>query len=181
MKRLFIAVNIPAQLRKEIFNLFSSKIPKNKGFKIVEESNLHFTLKFLGNFPEQKIPELIEKLKALQDEKPFSIAIQGIGCFKNRVLWLGVSKGIVELQKLNFKINSLLELQPETFQTHLTIARSKNASRVELKKVLEELNKEKQVFSFNAESIDLMHSELSPKGSSYSLVSSFQFSTLIQA
>ena len=63
-KRVFVAVNIPQEIRKEIVGIFSSKLPKDK-MKVVEEENLHITLKFLGYFS----PEAIEKLKDITKTK----------------------------------------------------------------------------------------------------------------
>ena len=56
-KRIFIAVNFPDELKKEIFESISSELPKDE-CKIVAEANLHITLKFLGYLNEEKIAEI---------------------------------------------------------------------------------------------------------------------------
>lgn len=90
-KRLFIAVNLPASVKEKIFTTYS-QILNPKLFKPVEKENLHFTLKFLGNFPSEKIPELCKSLKLVSREKFFEVSMQGFGSFGKNILWIGVSK-----------------------------------------------------------------------------------------
>ncbi|AJF60672.1 MAG: 2'-5' RNA ligase [archaeon GW2011_AR10] len=164
-KRVFVAVNIPQEIRKEIVGIFSSKLPKDK-MKVVEEENLHITLKFLGYFS----PEAIEKLKEnllKTTQKKFSVELKGIGHFNGRVLWVGVGKGSSELEKLSRELDELLELKNDSFHSHVTLARNKSLGRKQVSELAEELNRASFIKEFKVKSIDLMESKLTPKGPVY--------------
>ncbi|MBU1930371.1 RNA 2',3'-cyclic phosphodiesterase [Candidatus Micrarchaeota archaeon] len=113
-KRLFIAVLIPAVIQKKIQEtIFPIVVPFKEELKIVARENLHFTVRFLGGWPEEKIPELVETLKPLSREKVFEIQLEKAGFFKNRVLWLGIQQGKIELQEKNQMIIQCLHVKPE--------------------------------------------------------------------
>src|SRR5690606_38124166 len=58
--------------------------------KVVNESTLHVTLKFLGSTPDAKRAALYRTLDALaRTSDRFAIELAGTGCFPG-VLWLGV-------------------------------------------------------------------------------------------
>ena len=165
-KRVFIAVNLPAQVRADIYELLSKNIPKGK-CKIVEKENLHITMKFLGYLNDEKIEEVknaIDKLKA----KPFEAIIEGLGHFNGRVIWLGVEQGGNELIEISNQLNNLLEIQDERFHPHITVARNKEMRRKEIDELIHSLNEKKYSAKIFVDRIDLMLSNLTPKGSIYS-------------
>src|SRR4051812_25525885 len=59
--------------------------------------NLHLTTKFIGEWPEERLTELIEHLRPVGHRAPIAIEIEGIGWFPNphnpRILWTGVKGG----------------------------------------------------------------------------------------
>lgn len=175
VKRLFVAVNLPQELKEVLFKKYC-KILDSESFKLVEKENLHLTLKFLGNLPSEKIPELCKALEKVCSEKKFSAGLDGFGSFGKNILWIRVSKGSKELQALSNKVNNCFGTELEEFSPHLTIARNKQASSAEFRKALEAL---KQIIiseSFEVKSIDLMESVLEQKGPKYSVIRSFRLS-----
>ena len=178
-KRVFIAVNLPNEIKKTIFENFSLKIPKNE-CKIVKEENLHITLKFLGYLSEEKIGEIKEKMKELKNFEAFKIKLNKIGSFGNRVIWIGIKEGSKELKELSEKLNALLELSDEKFHAHITIARNKKLNAKQVKELIEKLNKEKSHYQRCAsvstvETVDLMESKLSSAGPNYSTIFKVKF------
>ncbi len=171
-KRLFFAVNIPERIRREIFSRLSSKLPK-EGLKIVPEQNIHFTLLFLGDFPEEALQELKEKAETAQLQK-FELEVEEIGFFGTRVLWLGAGKGAEELTSLNNQLAQAFEIKDSGFQAHATIARNKKLHSEDFTKIAQELGKEKFFAEFAVDSFELMESILSPTGAEYSTVFSFK-------
>lgn len=168
-KRIFIAINIPEKIKQELFERYSKKLPKNR-LKIVEETNLHITILFLGYLTEQAISELEKKLLELKKEKSFNAIVSGIGEFNSRVIWIGTTKGSEEITSIHDKIIKLLEIQDEKFHPHITIARNKELKSVEIKNIIETLGKEKIEFEFKAQSIDIMESKLKPGGAEYLII-----------
>ena len=66
-KRLFVAVELPEELRKNIHE-FAKQIEQD-GIKLVEEHNLHVTMKFIGDVPEDKVEEKVdEKVDEVKDK-----------------------------------------------------------------------------------------------------------------
>ncbi len=170
-KRLFFAITVPERISAEIFSKISSKLPAGE-LKVVSEKNLHFTLLFIGNWPAEKINEIIEMGKMVEG-KEFEIELNGIGWFHDRILWIGVKAGEIELKEIARQLEKAVGLQEQKFSAHLTIARNKKMKKEEFIKTAEEIAKIPFSEKFNVESFELMESELSEKGAEYKKVFSF--------
>lgn len=172
LARLFLAVNIPVPVQKKIEETFYPKLPRS-GLKLVKPENLHITLRFLGWMPKNSIPELIEKLQSLTQLAGFDLALNGLGSFKSRILWLGIKKGNSRLQNLAEHITRALTLQPEPFTGHITLARNKSLRGKEFHMNTDELGKIKLNQRFTVASVELMQSQLSHTGPAYAVIHSF--------
>ena len=91
--RLFIAIDIPEDVRKKLVS-FQEKIGNEHArIKWVEADNIHLTLKFLGEVGDDTVGEIRESLKKIKF-KSFTSAISGLGVFPNenyvRVIWAGM-------------------------------------------------------------------------------------------
>lgn len=164
--RCFIAVNVPEEIKKKIFESVSKKIPKDS-CKLVAQENLHVTMLFLGNLTEQAVSEAREKMRALSTFKAFDAELSGIGNFHARVFWVGIVKGQEELEAIADVLQKEFGVQEEDFHAHLTVARNKFLKSAEADALLKELEKEKFSLGFRVETIDFMQSVLSPSGPSY--------------
>ena len=167
--RTFIAVNLPENVKKEIFERLSSKIDK-KTCKVVEQENLHVTMKFLGYLNDNNLGNLREKIKGLSELKKFEIELKGIGSFKGRVIWLGIEKGNEELKIISEKLDEFIGVKDEKFHPHVTLARNKEMGRKEADELIGKLGKENYSAIVKVESVDLMKSELSSKGPKYAVI-----------
>ncbi len=165
-KRCFVAVNLPAEIKREIFEKISKKFPP-KDCKVVPQENLHITLAFLGYANEEEIAQAHEKMRALQEQKAFEIELNGFGDFNNRVFWVGIPKGAEELKAIAEKLQKIVRVQDERFSAHLTVARNKSIPRKEAREIMKKIEQENFSANFRAETIDLMESVLSPKGPKY--------------
>lgn len=131
-KRLFAAIKLhPDQAFVAQFHAFQQKLKQNR-IKWVEEENVHITLKFFGETPEKKIPEICNALaKACAGCSSFPLTLTQTGIFgsryKPRVIWLNVLDA-EPLHLLQQRIVS--ELEPigflsdrQNFVPHLTLGR----------------------------------------------------------
>lgn len=176
MVRAFIALPCPEGVRKGIIEI-QSKIKNIGNLKLVEPENIHLTLKFLGEIDEGMIDRISEKMDLLSETERFEISLRGLGVFPKpnyvRVVWIGVDKDanrIHELhKKLDSELNSLGFSNEDNFNTHLTIARVKSIDKVKLRDILNK-NSDTEFGSFLADRIELMKSELTPKGPRYSVL-----------
>ncbi len=173
MKRVFLAVNLPDETKERIAQTLIFALPK-QGLRKVRAENLHITINFLGNTEEQKIGELKKKLKEIKLEK-FSVELSTAGNFGNRVIWLGTGKGSLELKELNRKVMEATGLNSEKFHAHVALARNKSLKKEEILSIVEELNRIDFTESFEAESLDMMESVLTPSGAEYSVLEKISF------
>lgn len=172
-KRLFVAVELPGELRKNIHE-FAKQIEQD-GIKLVEEQNLHVTMKFIGDVPEDKVEEISSRLSEIKFDW-FECSVKGTGVFPNpnyiRVVWVALEcEQLTELA--NSVISKLKDIgKPEKrgFSAHLTTARVKR--KVDLNKFLEE-NKEKEFGNFKVNEFSLIESKLTPEGPVYTKLKSF--------
>jgi len=135
MKRLFAAVRItPDNNFLKIYNGLKQPL-RDEHIKWVDPANIHVTLKFFGETPEEKIPDISTMLNAIAGSyKPFTIRLQKVGIFGSsyqpRVVWFGIDDGtslvamakdaIRKAEKIGF------ESDRQNFVPHLTIGRIKN-------------------------------------------------------
>jgi len=182
--RLFVAVNFSDRARKKIGSLLKELRELPSDVKWVDYANLHLTIQFLGNVPEDQVPAIVNALKhSVAGIYPLRLDLGGVGAFPSitrpRVFWLGVSGNTAVLFRLQRQIQeglSQLGFKPEKhrFSPHLTLARVRSVVGFPdvLKKA--EVLAGKKIISENICSIELMLSELSPKGPSYFVLSSIQ-------
>ncbi|MBN2127450.1 MAG: RNA 2',3'-cyclic phosphodiesterase [Candidatus Diapherotrites archaeon] len=160
--RCFIALNLSNKAKKEINEL--NELIDEKKFRKVKEENFHITMRFLGEISEEKAFELSRKLNEIKFNE-FEIELNEAGFFGLNVLWIA-SKEKEKLNELNEKLNELIG-EDKRFHAHVTLARNRNAEKKEFKEAVEKLREKKFSIKSKINSIDLMESELTSKGSKY--------------
>ncbi len=188
--RLFIAVNLPGEIKRTLGAFIQELRRFPADAKWVGEANLHLTLQFLGNVSEEQVPAIVQGLNLAAGEvTPFKLVISGVGVFPSverpRVLWVGVSGETTVLADLHRRVQKemgLLGFEPEQrkFSPHLTLARirSPQGFRTLLDKAEEYAGRAKKFGETRIVSIELMLSELSPKGAKYYVLASMPLSGL---
>ena len=167
--RLFISINIPGAIRNEIAERLLQKIPK-ADYSVVGRDKLHYTLCFIGEASEERAKEIQKNIEEIKFAE-FEVEISGIGCFGNRVVWLGAMKGANEMSKLAIIVTEKCEIKDNRFSPHLTLCRNMAAGKIEIEKLLEKLSKEEYSAKFLVSEFCLMESRLSPEGSAYRCIS----------
>ena len=184
MPRAFIAIDINEEVRQKLVDAQKRLTATGAQLKLVEPPNIHITMKFLGEVPEDRISAIVEALrKSAEGVMRFDIDVRGIGVFPNpryvRVVWAGVGDGRDEIIALQRNLDR--ELQPlgfrpeRDFVPHLTIARVKT---VEQKERLIAFLKEMTDVEFGvtrAQAVELKQSKLTPKGPIYSTLARTEF------
>ena len=175
--RLFVAINLPDDVRQSMWNSAVSLRGQNFPIKWVGPDSLHLTLKFLGELPGQRVNELSEGLdRAAVGAAPFELPISGFGAFPNprraSVIWVGCEP-VAALQQIQQNIEAEMERagfprESRSFHPHFTLGRvrrdTKPAAIGGLADQLQRLHFESQPV---VESLDLMQSELSRSGARY--------------
>jgi len=174
--RAFIAVEFSPEAREEFVRVEEVFKKAGADVKWVEPENVHITLKFLGNIPEEKIAYFAEKVeKAAFLTRSFEMVLEGTGAFPGwgypKVIWIGIGEGNKEIKGLAKSVEDVLaeegfEKENRPFSPHVTIGRvrtGKNRSR--LKEIAESL--EIKAVTSSVSRIILFRSDLSPKGPAY--------------
>src|SRR5438270_8503798 len=90
-KRLFVAIDLPDSTRQ----LLADLDPDIRGVRWTERDQMHLTLGFFGDVPEDIELKLREKLSAI-GFGAFFLPVNGVGVFSLngglKVIWIGVGK-----------------------------------------------------------------------------------------
>ncbi len=172
--RLFIAVQVPAQIREKGAEIAREMVASGLPIRMVAAQNMHLTLKFLGEADETKAAAVKKALETVAFDK-FGVSICGFGAFPSitrpNAIWLGCKSA--ELGALAAKIDAALAqlgFPHEKFSGHLTIGRAK--ARCDL----QEFAKKYADFdfgAFEAASFALIASQLASGGPVYSVIGEF--------
>ena len=166
MPRLFIAVDLPDAIKKNLESMFFG-IP---GARWVALDQLHLTVRFIGDVDGSLFLDIKSALAETRIS-PFNIQLKGVGHFPPRgaprVIWVGIEKN-EPLQLLRKKIaGTLLKIgvKPEKrkFSPHITLARLKNTPPQKVANFLSGNG----LFSqepFQIDDFKLYSSTLTPKG-----------------
>ena len=182
--RAFLAIELPASIKREI-QLFQNKLQENgQGISWVKVSNLHITLKFLGDIDwnqQQAITTILPEV--CRNLLPFSISVAKTGFFPNikrpRVLWVGCSNSKNKLVQVFTAIDSSLadigfEPEKRLFSPHLTIGRIKQLESTALLVSQMQKNSDFSAGRFQVSEIKLIKSQLHPSGAIYTPLAEFQ-------
>lgn len=132
MLRLFIAADLPVELREEV----AARMVGVHGARWVKVEQLHITLRFLGDNRDEDLPSLKQRLAAVR-RPAFRLRLHGVGVFPEtregtrsrppppKVLWIGIEPA-AEISALKTAIDDALDVAPRdtaVFLPHLTVAR----------------------------------------------------------
>lgn len=178
--RTFIAIDLPEHVKSRIFHEFEKIYKRNLFYgKITEKDNLHLTLKFLGEVPEEKVQDIKKRLSQIKSEKILcKISKTRIFDDENyiKIIWVDLTSDNDELQKLQKKIDEKLpeSFSKKEFSSHITTVRVKGFRyNQDKKKLIEELKKINFNLDFEADEFLLMKSELFPEGPKYKIIEKF--------
>jgi len=175
--RLFIAIEIPDETKKALIEAQRSLKSSGVDASWPRPEGIHLTLKFLGEAPESKVPEIMNNLRqAATGTGPLRLAISGAGAFpglKNaRVAWVGLSGDSEKLIRLQAAVEEAMVTigfarEERKFTPHLTLGRIKYIGSREAWLRAFEAIKDIKLPAFDAASVSLMQSELKPSGAVY--------------
>jgi 2'-5' RNA ligase len=178
--RLFTAFDLPAEIVRSLDALIDRLRPTAR-IKWIPPANLHLTTRFIGEWPEDGLPDLLHALGGITTNSQIPIRLRDLGFFPNphspRIFWAGVEASR-DLAALAMETDHALEplgLKPEgrPFSPHLTLARIKEP--VDLRKLRETVAALPSLDfgGFNADRFFLYHSRPGQAGSVYTKLAEF--------
>ncbi|NOQ21418.1 MAG: RNA 2',3'-cyclic phosphodiesterase [Candidatus Aegiribacteria sp.] len=132
--RIFAALELPQQVRKEITDWQKPLTARYPSLKWVQGDRIHLTLRFFGDIPESGVRRICSVLSSWHPG-PLEFSLDSIGSFGNKkspsVFWLGGSFP-EEVSKVAFELGWIPDEKGrkggQRFVPHLTIARRRNSS-----------------------------------------------------
>ena len=192
--RLFIALDIDDEIRERIARFIEGVRNFSPDARWVRPESLHVTLKFIGEQPEDAVETIKQALSAVAGH-PCLIQFRGYGFFPTarsaRVFWLGMESG-PELSELASDIDGKMPAlgipkEERAFSPHLTLARSPGGSGTPRRLNADGPNRTFARLQENLSALAtpefgtmttreffLYQSQLSPKGSKYTKLASFE-------
>jgi 2'-5' RNA ligase len=179
--RLFVAIDIPEDVRSAMAGLVSKLRPACRNARWVRIGGLHITLKFIGERSPEECDAIQAALASIPPRAPISITFRGLGFFPDErrphILWAGI-KGGTELAALVGEIETALTAlgiprDEREFSAHLTLA------RLETPRIFEAFHdavKKAGRLSFGRTTVEEFHlyqSVLKPGGSEYTRLATF--------
>jgi 2'-5' RNA ligase len=129
--RLFVAMDIPEGVRAAISAIVAKLRAAGPNARWVRIEGAHVTLKFIGETPDARVPEIRSALASIVPRPPIAIQFRGLGFFPNprrpRVFWAGV-EAAPDLAALAAAVETALyplgiAREDRAFAPHLTLAR----------------------------------------------------------
>ena len=168
--RCFVAVELDEALRLKIAEL--QQQIRNYDVKLVEENNLHFTLKFLGEVTDSTLTKVKNALAEVSGSTAaFEITLKGTILYPTekyiRVIYIDTAdEGLLNLHNA---INTALAglFKKEKVRPHLTLARTRSSRDNAKLAEFASHYKEAEIGKMFVDKFALKKSTLTPKGPVY--------------
>jgi len=167
-KRLFVAIDFPQSIRRFLVDLD----PQIRGVRWTAAEQMHLTLGFFGDVPQDIDAKFRERLGAIHFGA-FFLPIAGVGTFPPKgppkIVWIGIGRGHPHLFQLHKRVTEAalaVGLEPDLrpFHPHITLARCRDVSSQTMRKFLQ-ANVTLDAGMVHVQSFHLYSSQLTPAGS----------------
>ncbi|MCF8366248.1 MAG: RNA 2',3'-cyclic phosphodiesterase [Bacteroidales bacterium] len=183
MKRLFAAIKVePDENLIETYDKLKSGLRDEK-INWVPERNIHITLKFFGETPEDKTDGICEVLDDIaREHNGFEIQLQNIGVFGSsynpRVIWFGMDQNAALESLANDVLGGAEKLgwerDRQNFRPHLTVGRIKSIKEKRFFQQTIDKFKNSKLQAVPVQSFYLIESKLRAQGPVYEIVEEFR-------
>ena len=166
-KRLFVAIDLPDSTRQLLVQLD----PHIRGVRWTEPAQMHLTLGFFDDVPDNVDAALREKLSAIEFGA-FFLPVAAVGTFSAKgapkIVWVGVGKAHPHLFQIHKRVQEAalaagIEPELRPWHPHITMARCRDVSAQMLRKFLQS-NAEFDAGMIRVDAFHLYSSNLTPAG-----------------
>ena len=172
--RTFVAIELPERVRSALAGVPAAAIlPAAASVRWTPPQNLHLTLRFLGDTPEEQLAPVADALDAVAaGAASFELELGAAGAFPEarnaRVLWVGLVDADRKLRKLRNQVEAAVrglgwKREGRPFAPHLTLARLRRPTRLPAGGWTETVPR----CRFAVKEIALIRSILKPAGAEY--------------
>lgn len=179
--RCFFCFELPDEVQRNMVEFYDS-VNNQAHVKWVERSNLHITLKFLGNVEKSSLPKIKTRAQAaIENQSSFQINIDKLGCFPHmgfpKIIWFGSSSAPREIHRLHDQLEEQLNKlgfskENRDYVPHVTLGRTKDKNNDKIKGLGEKLQNitMEESWKVTVNKLTLMESQLRSTGPIYSPV-----------
>ena len=180
MIRLFIALEIPDEVKNKIFIVLQEIPEYSSQYRWEPKDKIHLTLKFIGDVREELLDDIINEIGFIKDYSAFNCTISKFGFFFRDnnpvILWCNCEtddKINLLVKDLNTSLNKFgIDEDKRKFKGHLTLLRIKKRVSGNFMKSFNEFKFEPILFECN--NISLIQSFLKPSGSEYKILKNYK-------
>ncbi|MCP4189552.1 MAG: RNA 2',3'-cyclic phosphodiesterase [Planctomycetaceae bacterium] len=158
--RTFVAIDVSERVRRAAAATISELEPMTESIRWVSASNVHITMKFLGDVEETDIYQVCRlTADAVRDLPAMQVNCRGVGAFPSidrpRTIWLGVDDPTDQLVQVHQRVEQGLASlgfprEQRRFQPHVTLGRARYGRRD-----MEELVERLATFEVEAGPVDI--------------------------
>lgn len=190
MHRIFVAINLPEEVKVELGNLekeIADMFPEEASrglIRWVKKENLHLTLLFIGLVKDEEIPQVSQIVRSIvQAQKSFSLKFEKV-CYgpsnkiPPRLIWLDIEEepGLLTLaEKLKEEMTQtgiLRKIEKRRFSPHITLGRIRTWQWQRMDPEERPVIEREISLNFEVKSIEMMESVLKRTGSEYIILES---------
>lgn len=183
--RVFVALDIPEEIRQAIGGHIGQWEKMCRGARWVRVAGLHVTLKFVGEAQPEMIERIESRLASIRLTAPVEMSFREVGFFPNerrpRVFWVGIT-ATPNLGELTAEVEKRLESlgiprEQRPFRPHLTVGRFKSEDGLD--RLRESVCKAGplEFGSTRTGELHLYRSHLKPGGAEYTRLKTFSFAS----
>jgi 2'-5' RNA ligase len=177
--RVFIGIKLDERVHDEIEKFLAPFKKISSPIRWAKPENVHITLKFIGEVPEEKYTKIEKYLgEAEFDTGAFDLRLTGCGKFGRGnsldIFWIGISP-CDPLARVFKKIEDTLaksgiEKEKRPFTPHITVGRNKKNYNFKSFLQLIEENRDRLISEFNVDRFQVFKSQLKPEGPIYTIL-----------
>lgn len=181
--RLFVAIELSEEIRAHLGRVVKLLAPQLAGVSWTRPANLHLTMKFLGETPDDRIMAVVEALRTLEHGGVMRLSPGEAECFPPRgpvrIVGMGVRGDTDALSDLAGRIDRVCHeegyrLEGRRFVPHITLGRARDtlsgSARLAVGAAVARVAEAPQMV---ASEFVLMQSVLEARGAQYSVVARF--------
>ena len=179
MVRLFVAISLSEDIRKQIGCFAEECAGHGAQVKYVAPENWHLTVKFLGETDPDSVDDLCLLLSSVESPV-FDLVVSGAGFFSRKsdpkVVWVGAeeSGGLLSLyNEVERSVHSLgFPRDDRAFRPHITIGRAKKPLEESFLSFIDH-NRDREFGRQTVKSFSLYKSDLTGNSPVYSVIRDF--------
>ena len=179
--RCFLAIELPQEVRDGLARLQERLSSVGRAVRWTRTDQIHLTLKFLGEVPDDNVPAVCEAAGAVAKRfAPFEFEVGGSGCFPPggaaRIVWAGIPdppQTLIDCQRACEQAYGELGFKQENrqYHPHLTIGRVRDPGASRQIRAAVESEGEFSAGSLAADELVLFQSILRPSGPTHLIIS----------